>query len=91
MIYYDPIFRFVSVIPMRWSSCDNVRHGQETGRIFLRGEPPFRETCDMRLGAGEKRMGDVLAPFLGQAILRVENIYIYTLWLFNIAMENHHS
>ena len=19
----------------------------ETGRIFLRGEPPFRETCDM--------------------------------------------
>jgi hypothetical protein len=31
----------------------------------------------MRLGAGEKRMGDVLAPFLGQAILRVEKKYIY--------------
>lgn len=23
---------------------------EETGRIFLRGEPPFRETCDMQLG-----------------------------------------
>ena len=32
-------------------ACDPLISGcQETGRIFLRGEPPFRETCDMRLG-----------------------------------------
>ena len=56
-IWWSQIFRFIiPVIPMRWLR-PRPRRGQETGRIFLRGEPPFRETCDMRLGRRRRSMG----------------------------------
>ena len=50
---------------------DRRRVGSSSAASRPFGKPV---TCAL-VGAGEKRMGDVLAPFLGQAILRVENIY----------------